>query len=75
MTNQAKPISVNSNNNYLVLKLKKEIENLKSQLSKQEMNKNNEKFKQIENKIIQKMTDEEFPTLSNSELVKRKKKE
>ena len=54
MTNQTKPISVNSNNNYLVLKLKKEIENLKSQLSKQEMNKNNEKFKQIENKIIQK---------------------
>ena len=54
MTNQAKPISVNSNNNYLILKLKKEIESLKSQLSKQEMNKNNEKFKQIENKIIQK---------------------
>ena len=56
-----KPISVNSNNNYLINKLKKENENLKIKLSKLENESNNsnninynEKYKQIENKILHK---------------------
>ena len=54
-----KPISVNSNNNYIISKLKKENENLKLKLSKLENesnnnNTNNEKYKQIENKMLQK---------------------
>lgn len=55
-----KPISVNSNNNYIISKLKKENENLKLKLSKLEnesnnttYNSNNDKYKQIDNKIHQ----------------------
>lgn len=46
-----KPISVNSNNNYLIIKLKKENENLRLKLSKYT---NNNKYKPIDNKIKQK---------------------
>ena len=52
-----KPIYVNSNNNYLVTKLKKENENLRLKLSKYENNINNNnsnKFKPMDNKIRQK---------------------
>jgi len=55
-----KPISVNSNNNFIISKLKKEIENLRLKLSKLDndstntASNNNDKYKQIENKIIQK---------------------
>ena len=52
---------MNSNNNYLINKLKKENENLKIKLSKLENESNNsnninynEKYKQIENKILHK---------------------
>ena len=60
-SNIEKPISVNSNNYYIISKLKKENENLKLKLSKLENESNNnnliinnEKYKQIENKILQK---------------------
>ena len=58
-----KPISVNSNNNYLISKLKKENENLRLKLSKYTnnntinnnyYNSNSNKFKPIDNKIKQK---------------------
>ena len=51
-----RPIYVNSNNNYLVTKLKKENENLRLKLSKYENNNNNNsnKFKPMDNKIRQK---------------------
>ena len=47
-----KPICVNSNNNYLLVKLKKENENLRLRLSKYESNHN--RIKPVENKIKQK---------------------
>ena len=47
-----KPISVNSNNNYLLTKLKKENDNLRLRLSKYECN--NNKNKPTENKVKQK---------------------
>ena len=56
-----KPISVNSNNSYIISKLKKENENLKIKLSKLENESNNsnninynDKYRQIENKILHK---------------------
>ena len=59
--NIEKPISVNSNNNYIISKLKKENENLKLKLLKLEnesnnttYNSNNDKYKHIDNKIHQK---------------------
>ena len=59
--NVEKPISVNSNNNYIITKLKKENENLKLKLLKLEnesnnttYNSNNDKYKHIDNKIHQK---------------------
>ena len=54
-----KPISVNSNNNYLISKLKKENENLRLKLTKYTNNNtnnnnyNNNKFKPIDNKVKQ----------------------
>ena len=48
-----KPIYVNSSNNYIITKLKKENENLRFKLSKFESNTYN-KYKPIENKIRQK---------------------
>ena len=60
-----KPISVNSNNNYLISKLKKENESLKIKLSKLENESNNsnninynDKYRQIENKILHKKLNE-----------------
>ena len=47
-----KPIYVNSNNNYLLTKLKKENENLRLRISKYENN--NNRYKPVENKIKQK---------------------
>ena len=60
--NIEKPILVNSNNNYIITKLKKENENLRIKLSKLENEtnniSNNDKYRQIENKIIkQKLVD------------------
>ena len=58
--NIEKPISVNSNNNYLISKLKKENENLRLKLSKLENDSNSniniydDKYKLIENKILHK---------------------
>ena len=58
--NIEKPISVNSNNNYIISKLKKENENLRLKLSKLESDSNNnviineDKYKLIENKILHK---------------------
>ena len=51
-----KPIYVNSNNNYLLTKLKKENENLRLRLSKYENNNNcnSNRFKPFENRIRQK---------------------
>ena len=58
--NIEKPISVNSNNNYLISRLKKENENLRLKLSKLENDSNSniniydDKYKLIENKILHK---------------------
>ena len=60
INNIEKPISVNSNNSCLISKLKKENENLRIKLSKLEdesknsNNNFNDKYKQIENKILHK---------------------